>query len=115
MDGKMKTIGWLAIVAIVLLEFAGVIFLTAIGKDTAAVIDMFAQTLPVIIAAAAMFYGLNKVEQRQQNIEKSVNCNTRFLLERIDTTNLSSEEIARLNEIRSHNDSLVEGGKHAAP
>lgn len=117
MDAKSKTIAFLAITVIIVVGIGGVTLLSALGKDAAPLIGVLTSTVPVAISAGAMFYGLNKVEERQKNIEKSVNGNTKFLLERIDTSNLSADEVDRLGQIIEHNDSLVqrESGKHVAP
>lgn len=111
-----KTAAYIGIITIVALGLGGVVFLTAIGRDTVPFIGLFTTTLATAITAAVTLYGLEKVQTQTAKISRSVNGNTAKLLSMIQRDTLSPAEAEIVARIENDAREMMESvrGDHVA-
>lgn len=118
-NGGVQVAAIIGISIVVAVGLAGAVLITALDKDAAPFINTLTTTLAILAGAIGTILGVNKnlkdIKDDQEKIKKSVNGYTSELLSKIDTGSLSADEIAKIEEIRAHNESLTRGGgRHVA-
>lgn len=111
-----KTLAYSGIVLLALCGLVGVVILMALGIDAAPFIGLFTPTLATAITAAVTLYGLEKVQEQNAKISRSVNGNTAKLLSLIQRESLTPDEAAELARIENEARDMMSGirGDHVA-